>query len=911
MLALDEPFRTTLFLAFVEDESVRSVARRTGVARSTASDRIQEGLARLRTRLDRAYDGDRRAWASVLAPLVPSGAAATHMTASLAALAIGLPLAGAVTLAVLAQGKERESSPAARPLARVEVEARKVAQPSGEVELAEPAPPGSRVALEPGITGAAARPEGGLSARILLPGGAPAAGAVWTLEGSPDRRDLGARRDAASGWTDLEATIGADGRLVASFEPPPSFQFVLKVECEDYVTEGKRLGRLAADEVEQLGTIELRPGGSVAGRIVDSNGAPLVGTAWNVMASELGQAHGIDGRPASGSASADPATATYRIDRLPAGGVEIDVFDERFGRSRAEVVTIVAGETRSHDIVLREAEPLASRVAVRLITPSGPDGRVPDEKHVWLVASDGQRRHARREVSGSWCYLFDDVGPGTLRVEVRDPAYQQWSRDDVTAGMHLRTHLLASAAFELDVRTPAGESVTAFIVKGSVERPGRRPWEFHRSVEATEESTGRIEGMFPGSYVLTIRSGGGAARVDVVNLAPGESRAIRVTLEDEVFVRGRVLHPDGAPAAGVFVRLVVPATVDDSPTTIVLGPGAGTSNVERVRRELARTTTDETGTFELPTNEPGRRIVIAGGRLTEFRRIAGPTAESAPFHTRAIPDELTLEVKQGGSIRGQVEFPAGVSVQGRQVVLFKSEATLPWATARAALDADGHFEMGSIAADRYRLYLQTGSRVSLSSGVVTGADFLGDVEIVDGEVTVVNVLAPHAEPASVTFDLTPAELAASPVVVTLRRPPQDDAHAVRSGQVSELGAFEVEAGTYDVWISGEDWEAVRRGVQLDAGEDLTVRLDISLTEHRVRFRAGNTVLAHVKVKLEGARSEITTDALGFADLRLGGGTYEVLWSNNAKGPDLDFFTATFDWPLLDDAGEIVLESLFR
>ncbi|MEM6672909.1 MAG: hypothetical protein AAF726_08690 [Planctomycetota bacterium] len=910
MLALDEPFRTTLFLAFVEDESVRSVARRTGVARSTASDRIQEGLARLRTRLDRAYDGDRRAWASVLAPLVPSGAAATHMTASLAALAIGLPLAGAVTLAVLAQGKERESSPAARPLARVEVEARKVAQPSGEVELAEPAPPGSRVALEPGITGASARPEGGVSARIVLPGGAPAAGAVWTLEGSPDRRDPRADRDADSGWTDLEGTVGADGRLEARFIPPDWLRFTLKVECEGYVTERRGWSRLAVDEVEEVGTLELRPGGSIAGHILDSKGTPLIGSAWRVKASEVDQGHGAGGSSASEWAMADPATGRYRIDRLPAGAAEIHVYDERFGRSRAELVTIAAGKTLSHDIVLREAEPLAKGVAVSMFTSSGPDGRVPNEKQVWLVSADGQRRHARRALSGRSCYLFDDVGPGTFRVEVLDPVFQRWSHDDVAAGMHLRIVLRASAAVQLAVRNSTGEVVRSFTVEGSVERPGQGPWEFHRTVQAADDSIGRIDGMFPGDCTLTIRSGGGTARLDVVDLEPGETRTLEVTLEETAVVRGRALHPDGAPAAGVFVRLVEPAAVDDSPSAFVLGPDGYTSNAERARRLLASAITDESGAFELPADEPGRRIVIAGGRLNDSQRIAGPTAESVPFVTHAIPGELTLEVARGGSITGRVKFAAGVNAKGRQVVLYRSDVAKPRRMASATLDADGRFEVGFISAARYRLFLQTGSRLSLSSGVVTGGDFLGDVEVVDGEETVVNVLAPHAEPARLSFELTPAELAPTPVVVTLRRPPVDDASAVRSGPISELGAFEVEAGTYDVWISGEDWDAVRRGIPLEAGEARTARLDIALTEHRVRFRAGDTALAHAKVKLKGARSEIATDALGFADLRLGAGNYEVQWSNDGKGADLDFFIATFHWPLLDDTGEIVLESLF-
>jgi RNA polymerase sigma factor (sigma-70 family) len=65
LLALGEPYRTTLLLRYYEDVSSAEIARRTGVPEGTVRWRLKEGLERLRAELDRCY-GDRKAWALAL-----------------------------------------------------------------------------------------------------------------------------------------------------------------------------------------------------------------------------------------------------------------------------------------------------------------------------------------------------------------------------------------------------------------------------------------------------------------------------------------------------------------------------------------------------------------------------------------------------------------------------------------------------------------------------------------------------------------------------------------------------------------------------------------------------------------------------------------------------------------------------
>lgn len=67
VLALDEPYRSTIALRFFSELDYDEIAKRQGVTNAAARQRVSRGLAMLRERLDRMHDGDRRAWCLALA----------------------------------------------------------------------------------------------------------------------------------------------------------------------------------------------------------------------------------------------------------------------------------------------------------------------------------------------------------------------------------------------------------------------------------------------------------------------------------------------------------------------------------------------------------------------------------------------------------------------------------------------------------------------------------------------------------------------------------------------------------------------------------------------------------------------------------------------------------------------------
>src|SRR4051812_40066862 len=69
VMALDEPYRTTLLLRYYEGRAAVEIARDQDLPPGTVRWRINEGLTRLRQRLDQSSGGDRARWSAALAPL--------------------------------------------------------------------------------------------------------------------------------------------------------------------------------------------------------------------------------------------------------------------------------------------------------------------------------------------------------------------------------------------------------------------------------------------------------------------------------------------------------------------------------------------------------------------------------------------------------------------------------------------------------------------------------------------------------------------------------------------------------------------------------------------------------------------------------------------------------------------------
>ncbi len=74
VLALEEPYRSTVLLRFYEELPPRAIARKLGVPVETVRTRLKRAIESLRARLDVEWNGDRRAWCLALGRLAfPAG----------------------------------------------------------------------------------------------------------------------------------------------------------------------------------------------------------------------------------------------------------------------------------------------------------------------------------------------------------------------------------------------------------------------------------------------------------------------------------------------------------------------------------------------------------------------------------------------------------------------------------------------------------------------------------------------------------------------------------------------------------------------------------------------------------------------------------------------------------------------
>ncbi|MEP6862021.1 MAG: sigma-70 family RNA polymerase sigma factor [Deltaproteobacteria bacterium] len=101
VLALDDPYRTTLLRHYFDGETFAAIARRDAIPEATVRGRHKQALDQLRRRLDARSHGDRRAWLASLAPL---SAPPAHTVPLIAGVIIVKNLAIAAVIAIVVAG---------------------------------------------------------------------------------------------------------------------------------------------------------------------------------------------------------------------------------------------------------------------------------------------------------------------------------------------------------------------------------------------------------------------------------------------------------------------------------------------------------------------------------------------------------------------------------------------------------------------------------------------------------------------------------------------------------------------------------------------------------------------------------------------------------------------------------------
>ncbi len=266
-LALAEPYRSAVLLAYQEGLAAPEIAVRTGVTPAAARQRVSRGLARMRARLDAQHGGKRQRWARALAPVAVAGPArGALLGVSLMSTKALVAVAAAVSFAVLVWWwPERPAaggmgSPVGVPDSGTLVAVEDLVD---DAEETVDAPPRVRAAGSP-AAGGAERPVRGRVVSSVTE--FPVAGVEVVL---PDSEELTARVGVAP-----LAVTAADGRFEVVLDDGETAGLLLQHDRHfDLHVDDVALNERGDGEL----VVRLTPLGTLAVRVVDAQRRPQPG----------------------------------------------------------------------------------------------------------------------------------------------------------------------------------------------------------------------------------------------------------------------------------------------------------------------------------------------------------------------------------------------------------------------------------------------------------------------------------------------------------------------------------------------------------------------------------------------------------------------------------------------------------
>jgi RNA polymerase sigma factor (sigma-70 family) len=655
VVALEEPYRTTVLLRFFEELPPREIARRMGAPLATVNSRLQRALARLRERLDErdgASDGARdRAWAVLLLPWVrdlapfgPPTLLSAAMNTKLLVSAGAAALAAGALLWWSVQPGVGRAKPAPENLALAAPDLPRAERADGAAPAEEPVH--EREALP--APGPRAGPEAPVNAAL----------AAWTVrlrvldaEGLP----MSGIEVAGEGSTEVLGTSGSGGWCVFTTRAE---QLELGAADPRWVTihEGSAQRESSLDPV-----LVLAPAITLAGFVRDEPGRPLSGASVRfelprgfrtrfTEVLEAGRALGwrassdAEGRfvfervPAVAGCTLSAVLAGYEHDEIQAPesaarDLELVLFRPKLpleGVLRGEVLapdgarvpgarvglglaSVVSDEQGRFELALARAVTADQLTAVkagflpaRLERPGEPGaGRSGWPDHVELVLGGVALSirgtvldHEKKPVSGARVWVHD---PTPTTPIGRMPGFLE----PLMAGAPIPPEVLESEA-----HMPAEDGDNFYDWYTNVHEPSAL-WHW-----ATTDGEGRFElgGLDRRRYKLDVLAKGSLQLETSQGFEAGERSAVVRLEPPDVFARveGRVHSAAGVPVLDVSVSLFRPMI--DARARIF----GGNSQVVLIE-PAGRTTTDATGRFTLE-NVPrkGARVSLRGDGIVPF-----------------------------------------------------------------------------------------------------------------------------------------------------------------------------------------------------------------------------------------------------------------------------------------------------
>ncbi len=552
----------------------------------------------------------------------------------------------------------------------------------------------------------------GVAGRVIDPDGKPVAAAKVRYEGVSD-------------WTQSSTdsiTTAADGTFRIAALPAGSFRF--SARDDDHAPGATSAVVLDGTTAREDLVIQLQPGGTLTGVVVDANKRPV---PWaRVRAREEAQGIAMQ-RTRQTTADAD---GTFRLSGLPRSVVNIVALGDETTSSTARADLAATPDARV-ELVLD----LSGIIAGHVVDSSG---EPIEGAQVWAAREDesasdaGIRGESFALTDGSGGFAFHGLAGGRYQIHTNPPG----AKADLST-LVLREEVKANVG-DRDVRVvlPADGAITGKVVLAE----GGSPAMFTLSLGAwgsgitvaTKDGAFKVSDVPPRQYRLTIRGATFAeTTLDAITIAPGKTVDLgTITVRKGRSISGRVVDSSGAPIAG--------ATVSAGPT--LWGTGSRASAPPGMSgppgsSDVKQTKTNERGEFSLVGVSRTTRVIIAEHDAH---------GRSQPLALASLERSLTdlqLSLVAFGALEGKVTI---AGAPGSRMIVNAQSKTVPTAMYSVISGEDGGYRFDRLAPDTYSVSAMMGADPMSGFGfhtktvtVASGKPAHLDLAVDAGDVTLV------------------------------------------------------------------------------------------------------------------------------------------------------------------------------
>lgn len=643
VLALREPFRSTLLLRYYEGCSAAEIARRQDVPAGTVRWRLKQGLDDLRKQLDDAQQGDRKRWARLLAPLpgaaispqlgapAPAGGSSVlGIIAMKTIYKIGLVVIVALFALLAVVGyrhvhrDKRES---------VVATSSKPA-PKMPVAVAAPRVGAAQVIREDDPTGTLR-----LEGQVIDGDEKPVGGATVAIDTNPPRTVT----SEADGSFAIDHLIGREYKLEASAGDGYAGPAYL------------RLGENTEPVILRIG-----PGASIAVEVRDADsGNPIEGAEVELRAmlswSATTDGHGVARLRGVGGSGFDMSLKATARGYAP----ELRRVSPSPGDDRRELMTLHRGASVSGRAVTMDGQPIADArvLAVSTAEPfplaeARRDGVITDKHGEWSVAS---------------------VAPGSYRFVLSHPDYEPATTapvvvDGATSRSGIEIRANAGGEIRGIVTSASGAPVMAAEVRAIAS--GSVLWRTARQAVSDASGNYVIRGLPRRHAQVVATHATGASELVDVDLTNTAKATANLKLSIDGTIDGTVVTASGEPV----------------PEAQVVAEPAWSGNTDErdlwaVRGDQYRIA-DSGGGFHLGGLPAGNYRVRAARPGTSESMLWTQVGQVVPTGTTG----LKLAVASPGKVKGRVLYDDGNPPPAFTIAV-------GYGTPMAFATADGHFSV--------------------------------------------------------------------------------------------------------------------------------------------------------------------------------------------------------------------------